>query len=552
MHMAHSTSMSMTSPNQNSLHEPDESTRLLPDAERGGITEVSQARGPTPRALPKAQLGALISVRIVDSIASTQILPYINQLLADLHIAAPEQVGFYSGFIGSAYSLAEMFSVYQLGRLSDVVGRRPVVISCLVGIVISTIAFGLSTSLLTILASRLFGGLAAGNIAVHHSILVEITDDSNQNIAVPIYSLAWSTGTVVGPLISGTFANAATRYTTYFSWPLFVDYPHLPPCIITAVCALLGIVLAYFLIEETLPSKRKGAADSVPGSAPHSASDTDATSGSSSVKALLAIPALRALTLSGLALSFLSSSFEVVFTLFCYTPVDAGGLGLQPSTIGKFLASSGTFAVLLRLVAMPYILRRFDYATTYNTCMYLWPIAFAFLPLLNMLAVTRHHAQSELPHVTRGEIGTATTAEMGIWIGLALMLALARVAAIPYTVTMLLIKRHAPTHSTPSSVEITSTGSGFRSMSALGPPGSKTGTTTATNARGTGSALGRSNGLVQFAMCLGRSIGPVVVSTLFTALNGSTWARQWGVTWAWSVIMVCVAVVGARLAKGIR
>ncbi|KAF8125163.1 major facilitator superfamily domain-containing protein [Boletus edulis] len=534
--------MSRTSPKQNALHEPDESTRLLPDAERGGITEASQARGSTP--LPTAQLGALVAVRIVDPIAYTQIFPYINQLLVDLRIAAPERVGFYSGFIESVYSLAQVFSVYQWGRLSDIVGRRPVVISCLVGIAISTIAFGLSTTLVTILASRFLGGLMAGSIAVHHSILVEITDSSNQNIAVPIYSLAWSTGTVVGPLIGGTFANAATRYPKYFSWPHFVDYPHLLPCIISAVCALLGIVLAYLLIEETLPSEQKGAADSAPGSTPRHASDTDASSGSVGVKALLAIPALRALTVSGLVLSFLSSAFDVVFTLFCYTPVDAGGLGLQPSTIGKFLASSGTFAVLLRLVAMPYILRRFNYATTYSTCMYLWPIAFAFLPLFNMLALARPPAQSELFHVTGDRIDTVATTETGIWIGLALVLALSRVAAIPFSVTMLLIKRHVPTHSPPSSVEITNTGSGFRSMPALGPPGSKTGTT--------GSALGRSNGLVQFAMCLGRSIGPVVVSTLFTALNGSTLARQWGVTWAWSVIMVCVAVVGARLAKGIR
>lgn len=42
------------------------------------------------------------------------------------------------------------------------------------------------------------GGLVAGNIAVLHSMLVEITDDTNQNIAVPIYSLSWSTGSIVG------------------------------------------------------------------------------------------------------------------------------------------------------------------------------------------------------------------------------------------------------------------------------------------------------------------------------------------------------------------
>lgn len=90
----------------------------------------------------------------------------------------------------------------------------------------------------------------------------------------------------------------------------------------------------FILVPQTLPSKRKGSTSSVPGSKPSSASDVDpgsAETGPASAKALLAIPALRALTLSGLALSFLSSAFDVVFTLFCYAPVDAGGLGLQVS-----------------------------------------------------------------------------------------------------------------------------------------------------------------------------------------------------------------------------
>jgi hypothetical protein len=42
---------------------------------------------------------------------------------------------------------------------------------------------------------------------------------------------------------------------------------------------------------------------------------------------LLAIPVIRALTLSGFALDFISSAFNVVFVLFAYTAVEAGGLG---------------------------------------------------------------------------------------------------------------------------------------------------------------------------------------------------------------------------------
>ena len=148
---------------------------------------------------------------------------------------------------------------------------------------------------------------------------------------------------------------------------------------------------------------------------------------------------------------------------------------------------------------MPYILRRFDYAKTYSTCMYIWPIAFGCLPILNLLARTSSN-------------GAACVSPAFIWTGLLTLLALSKLGAIPHGLSMLLIKRHAPS---PAS-------------------------------------LGRSNGLVQFAMCVGRAIGPVVVNTLFTGVNRMEWVRRCEVGWVWAVGMVVWGLVGARLARGIE
>lgn len=88
--------MSQASANNNIFGEPDESTGLLAD-EAGPASGNSQVSDPTP--LPFAQLASLIAVHIADPIVYDQMLPYINQLLTDLHIAPPEQVGLYSGSI---------------------------------------------------------------------------------------------------------------------------------------------------------------------------------------------------------------------------------------------------------------------------------------------------------------------------------------------------------------------------------------------------------------------------------------------------------------------
>lgn len=220
---------------------------------------------------------------------------------------------------------------------------------------------------------------------------------------------------------------------------------------------------------------------------------------------------------------------------------------------------------------MPYILRRFDYATTYNTCMYLWPVTFASLPLFNALALAHLPVHAETSPGRNGVetvmMTMTTPANVSIWIGLALVLALSKVAAIPYSITMLLIKRHLPAPApAPASIGISgpgcgdrTDGSGLGSMYTPGMPGTGPAPWKGTGSgsgrgmgSGRGSALGQSNGLVQLAMCLGRAVGPVVVSTLFTALNGSTWARRWGIGWVWSIVMVCFAVVGARVTRGLR
>jgi hypothetical protein len=44
---------------------------------------------------------------------------------------------------------------------------------------------------------------------------------------------------------------------------------------------------------------------------------------------LFSVPIIRALCLSGCALSFISTSFDVVFVLFCFSPIDLGGLGFS-------------------------------------------------------------------------------------------------------------------------------------------------------------------------------------------------------------------------------
>lgn len=80
----------------------------------------------------------------------------------------------------------------------DRIGRRPVIFFGILGVGITTLLFGLSTSFPMMVLFRALSGLCAGNVSVMQSVIGEITDSSNQAIALPLYGLAWPLGSVLG------------------------------------------------------------------------------------------------------------------------------------------------------------------------------------------------------------------------------------------------------------------------------------------------------------------------------------------------------------------
>ena len=94
----------------------------------------------------------------------------------------------------------------------------------------------------------------------------------------------------------------------------------------------------------------------------------------------------------------------------------------QTTQIGYALSTSGLISIVLQLCCMPFLLRRFDHARTYNFCMSLWPFCFVLLPGLNILA--RMGAVD-------GELAPATQAF--VWLGIGVILFISRCAALAFS-----------------------------------------------------------------------------------------------------------------------
>ncbi|OAX34349.1 hypothetical protein K503DRAFT_454028 [Rhizopogon vinicolor AM-OR11-026] len=103
------------------------------DVQRSDMTDETSSilRKTSPKkqktSLPKLQIGILMLVQMAELILSMSIYPYINQLIRELDITGGNDaaVGYYAGII-SLFFITESLQVLGWSRLSDRIGRKPV------------------------------------------------------------------------------------------------------------------------------------------------------------------------------------------------------------------------------------------------------------------------------------------------------------------------------------------------------------------------------------------------------------------------------------------
>ncbi|KAF8299932.1 MFS general substrate transporter [Clavulina sp. PMI_390] len=450
-----------------------ESRPLLGAARGSGTKSASKARARKPTPLPITALLILALVKLAEPLNFTQAFPYVNQMIEDLGIAAPEDVGYYSGIVESCFAFVQLFTIYYWSSLSDRIGRKPVVMIGVSGAAISAACFGFSRSLWAMLLSRSIAGALTGNIAVINSMVSDMTDETNQGLAFPIMGMVWSIGSIIGPMIGGNLSNPMKKWPEIFKHlTIFQAYPYLLPCLISSSFSVLAVVLCGLFVEETLPSivaEKKAAlerkaqgldhvtrsspshygstassdiAASASASAPSGpivAPPSSVASGSSPLSPkpapakegtllhLLSIPHVRAILISAFLFSWLGVGFDVVFTLYSYTRVDLGGMGRSPSQIGLALAVSGAVGAFSSLVIFPRIQRRFNNRSLYNVLACFWPIAYAMMPIGNLIA---RWAEGLPPN----------EGQAWMWVAIAMILTPMRAAMNLYPVQMIIIK----------------------------------------------------------------------------------------------------------------
>ena len=91
------------------------------------------------------------------------IFPYIYYMVSSFKITHDDrQIAIYAGMVTSAFTFAEFSTGVLWGRLSDKIGRKPVLIFGLAGTGLSMLIFGFARSFPVALLARALGGLLNG------------------------------------------------------------------------------------------------------------------------------------------------------------------------------------------------------------------------------------------------------------------------------------------------------------------------------------------------------------------------------------------------------
>ena len=121
---------------------------------------------------------------------------------------APDKVNtvLYGGFLGSMYSFLQFLGSPIVGALSDIYGRKPLMMFCLIGITMSYLLWALSCNFTIFVLARFVGGISKGNISLSMAIISDVTSPKTRGKAMALVGIAFSIGFVVGPMIGAFFA----------------------------------------------------------------------------------------------------------------------------------------------------------------------------------------------------------------------------------------------------------------------------------------------------------------------------------------------------------
>lgn len=163
---------------------------------------------------------------------------------------------FFGCLIASIYSFLQFIFSPICGKISDIFGRKPVLLVTIAGTTISYGLWAIAGTFNLFIIARIFAGITSAYLSVATAAMADITTKKNRTNGMALVGIAFGLGFILGPAIGGLLTKIN----------LLNHYPQLQVFGINpfSVCALVSMLLAaltFFWVliqfEETLPGEKR-------------------------------------------------------------------------------------------------------------------------------------------------------------------------------------------------------------------------------------------------------------------------------------------------------
>jgi MFS family permease len=183
-------------------------------------------------------MSILFLIVFIDLVGFGLVIPLLP-FYAERFSASPQQVT----VLLAVYSLMQMLTAPVWGRLSDRIGRRPVLMTSLSAAALAYLWLGFADALWMLFAARALAGAGAGNIAAAQAYIADVTPPEKRARGMGMIGAAFGLGFIIGPALGGVVAGNDLATAD-------LRTPGLIACFLS-LTALLGVVL---VLKESRPA----------------------------------------------------------------------------------------------------------------------------------------------------------------------------------------------------------------------------------------------------------------------------------------------------------
>lgn len=256
----------------------------------------------------------LFLVVVVDLLGFGIIIPLFPYMAVRLG-ATPEQIT----PILAVYSLCQFMAAPIWGRLSDRFGRRPILMTSMLGAAASYVVLAFADSISWLIASRVLGGFMAGNISAAMAYASDVTTSENRARGLGMVGAAIGIGFMLGPALGGLLAGGELESANF-------DVPAL----VATGLSVAAFLAVYFWLPEshTIEGRTRRAHDREPRTA---------------WRRVFHRPALAMLITAILLVTIAHSMLESIIAIWAMDRFYFG-----PRQLGFFLLLMGALVVLMQ------------------------------------------------------------------------------------------------------------------------------------------------------------------------------------------------------------